>query len=55
MGTNADVAQMKQKLDDATCIAIPCANCAAKVNKVYSIGARPLYYTSSWLTCTFIM
>ncbi len=34
MGTLADVAQMKRKLDDATCTTNP-----ASVNTVYTIGA----------------
>jgi hypothetical protein len=45
MGTLADVAQMKQKLDDVSCSAIPClqpGGCAGMVNKVYSIGTSHL-------------
>ncbi len=42
MGTLADVAQMKRKLDDATCSAIPCVGCVGMVNKVYSIGESPM-------------
>jgi hypothetical protein len=38
-GTLADVAQMKQKLDDATCSTAVCVGCVGSVNKVYSIGA----------------
>ncbi len=40
MGTLADVAQMKRKLDDATCIPSP-----GWANAVYSIGARSVYRT----------
>ncbi len=42
MGTLADVSQMKQKLDDATCSAIPCVagtGCVGLVNKVHLFGA----------------
>jgi hypothetical protein len=46
MGTLADVAQMKQKLDDATCSTIPClggTGCSVLVNKVYSVGESSLH------------
>jgi hypothetical protein len=42
MGTLADVAQMKQKLDDATCNSIPCTSCNGNVNRVYSTGLSPM-------------
>ncbi len=53
MGTLADVAQMKQKLDDATCNTLPCVggnpnDCLGLVNKVYFIGAFSVYCTASW-------
>jgi hypothetical protein len=41
MGTLADVAQMKQQFDDATCNTVPClggVGCIVLLNKVYSIG-----------------
>ncbi len=44
MGKFDDVAQMKQKLDDATCSTTPCVGgigCIQGVNKVYSSGASP--------------
>jgi hypothetical protein len=44
MGTLADVAQMKQKLDDANCSTTLCVGgvgCVSLVNKVYSIGVYP--------------
>jgi hypothetical protein len=46
MGTLADVAQMKWKLDDAKCNTIPCLSkdgCAGWTNRVYSIGACSAY------------
>jgi hypothetical protein len=48
MGSLSDVAQMKRKLDDARCSAIPCvggAGCVEWTNKVYSIGACSAYPT----------
>ncbi len=46
MGTLADVGQMTQKLDDATCSTTPCVGgvgCVEGVNKVYSIGASSMH------------
>ncbi len=43
-GSLADVTQMKQQLDDATCSTIPCTTCTAKANKVYSIGVPSYAY-----------
>jgi hypothetical protein len=50
MGTFADLANMAQRLDDATCSTTPCvggARCVDMVNKVYSVGLPFVYWTPS--------
>jgi hypothetical protein len=50
MGTLADLPQMTQKLDDASCTNVPCVgavNCVGWAMKVFSIGASPMWSTSS--------
>jgi hypothetical protein len=50
MGTLADVAQMKRKLDDATCNTNPCVGgvgCIGWVNTVYTLGVSSFYRTYS--------